>query len=169
MNNILPWIAVAIAVLFLTKQDTKIKSTVRGIRNNNPGNLRKTGIKWAGEVTPGTDPDFEQFKSMAYGIRAMLVDMINKHKKGLDTIQELINVWAPPIENDTTAYINNVSARSGIPKNVVFSPTKANFLAIAKAMAYSENGPDALLIPDSDWTKGWDLALQRNDIKSYVK
>jgi hypothetical protein len=50
MNNILPWIAVAIAVLFMTKQDTKIKSTVRGIRNNNPGNIRKTNIKWAGEV-----------------------------------------------------------------------------------------------------------------------
>jgi hypothetical protein len=168
MNNILPWIAVAIAVLFLTKQDTKIKSTVRGIRNNNPGNLRKTSIKWAGEVTPGTDPDFEQFKSMPYGIRAMLIDIINKHKNGLDTIQELINVWAPPIENDTTAYINNVSARSGIPKNVVFSPTKANFLAIAKAMAISENGADALLIPDSDWNEGWRLATQRADIKSYV-
>jgi hypothetical protein len=50
MNNILPWIAVAIAVLLMTKQDTKIKSTVRGIRNNNPGNIRKTNIKWAGEV-----------------------------------------------------------------------------------------------------------------------
>jgi hypothetical protein len=169
MNNILPWIALGIAVLFLTKQDTKIKSTVRGIRNNNPGNLRKTSIKWAGEVTPGTDPDFEQFESMPYGIRAMLIDIINKHKNGLDTIQELINVWAPPIENDTTAYINNVSSRSGIPKNVVFSPTKANFLAIAKAMAFSENGPDALLIPDSDWNEGWRLATQRTDIKSYVK
>jgi hypothetical protein len=51
---------------------------------------------------PGTDPAFEQFKTMAYGIRAMLIDIIGKHKRGLDTIQELINVWAPPIENDTT-------------------------------------------------------------------
>jgi hypothetical protein len=59
--------------------------------------------------------------------------------------------------------------RSGIPKNVVFSPTKANFLAIAKAMAISENGADALLIPDSDWNEGWRLATQRADIKSYVK
>ena len=58
MNNILPWIAVAIAVLFMTKQDTKIKSTVRGILNNNPGNIRKTNIKWAGEVVPGTDSAF---------------------------------------------------------------------------------------------------------------
>jgi hypothetical protein len=169
MNNILPWIAVAIAVLFMTKQDTKIKSTVRGIRNNNPGNIRKTNIKWAGEVSPGTDSAFEQFKSMPYGIRAMLVDIINKHKKGLDTIQELINVWAPPFENDTLNYIKHVSQRSGIASTAVFSPTKANFLAIAKAMAISENGADALLIPDSDWNEGWRLATQRADIKSYVK
>ena len=169
MRNIIPWIAVAIAVLFMTKQDKPIQSKVRGIRNNNPGNIRKTNIKWAGEVVPGTDSAFEQFKSMPYGIRAMLVDIINKHRKGLDTIQELISVWAPPVENDTTSYIKHVSQRSGIPSNVVFSPTKANFLAIAKAMAISENGPDALLIPDSDWNEGWRLANQRADIKSYVK
>jgi hypothetical protein len=169
MGKIIPWIAVAIAVLFMTKQDKPIKSQVRGIRNNNPGNIRKTGIKWAGEVSPGTDASFEQFKTMAYGIRAMLVDIINKHKKGLDTIQELINVWAPPFENDTNAYVNNVAARAGIPRSSVFSPTKDNFIKIAKAMAYSENGPDALLIPDSDWNEGWRLANQRADIKSYVK
>jgi hypothetical protein len=99
----------------------------------------------------------------------MLVDIINKHKKGLDTIQELISVWAPPIENDTTSYIKHVSQRSGIPSTSVFTPSKANFLAIAKAMAFSENGADALLIPDSDWNAGWNLALQRKDIKSYVK
>jgi hypothetical protein len=169
MNKILPWIAVAIAVLFMTKGDKPIQSKVRGIRNNNPGNIRKTGIKWAGEVSPGTDSAFEQFKSMPYGIRAMLVDIIGKHKKGLDTIQKLIMVWAPPVENDTTSYIKHVSQRSGIASAMVYIPNKANFLAIAKAMAISENGPDALLIPDSDWNEGWMLANQRADIKSYVK
>jgi hypothetical protein len=169
MNKILPWIAVAIAVLFMTKQDKPIQSKVRGIRNNNPGNIRKTNIKWAGEVVPGTDSAFEQFKSMAYGIRAMLVDIIGKHKRGLDTIQELINVWAPPFENDTASYVKNVAARAGLPATAVFTPNKANFIAIAKAMAFSENGADALLIPDSDWNAGWNLALQRADIKSYVK
>jgi hypothetical protein len=106
---------------------------------------------------------------MPYGIRAMLVDIIGKHKKGLDTIQKLIMVWAPPVENDTTSYIKHVSQRSGIASAMVYIPNKANFLAIAKAMAISENGPDALLIPDSDWNEGWRLANQRADIKSYVK
>jgi hypothetical protein len=98
----------------------------------------------------------------------MLVDIINKHKNGLDTIQELINVWAPPFENDTLNYIKHVSAIWNCQKCSV-QPTKANFLAIAKAMAISENGADALLIPDSDWNEGWRLATQRADIKSYVK
>jgi len=169
MNNIWPWVTLIAAALFFTKGDKPIKSSVRGIRNNNPGNLRKTGLTWQGKVVPGTDPAFEQFKTMAYGIRAMLIDIIGKHRRGLDTIQELINVWAPPIENDTSGYINSVASRTGISKNVIFSPNKENFIKIAKAMAAVENGPDALLIPDKDWNEGWRLATSRADIKSYIK
>jgi hypothetical protein len=144
---------------------------VRGIRNNNPGNIRiKSALTWAGQGRAWYGFLYSSSSNLwplVFGLCSLI--LLGKHKRGLDTIQELINVWAPPIENDTTAYINNVSARSGIPKNVVFSPTKANFLAIAKAMAISENGADALLIPDSDWNEGWRLATQRADIKSYVK
>ena len=135
MNKILPWIAVAIAVLFMTKQDKPIQSKVRGIRNNNPGNIRKTNIKWAGEVVPGTDSAFEQFKSMPYGIRAMLVDIIGKHKRGLDTIQELINVWAPPFENCTItgeftlAAASSVALMVSVP--VVLTAGSANLLSFA--------------------------------------
>jgi len=169
MGKIIPWIAVAIAVLFMTKKDTKIQSTVRGIRNNNPGNLRPTGAKWVGQVIPGTDPGFMQFKSMPYGIRALFIDLINKHKRGLDTLREILYVYAPPSENRTELYISNVSAATGIGATQKFEPTKANLFKIAKAFARVENGPDALLIPDKDWNEGWRLANQRADIKSYVK
>ena len=169
VNNIWPWITLISAALFFTKGDKPIKSSVRGIRNNNPGNLIKSALTWQGKVVPGTDPVFEQFKTMPYGIRAMLIDIIGKHKRGLDTIQELITVWAPPFENDTAGYINSVSSRTGISKNVIFSPTKDNFIKIAKAMAGVENGPDVLLIPEKDWNEGWRLATSRADIKSYIK
>ena len=169
MRNLIPWITLAVAAIFMVKGDKPIKSKVRGIRNNNPGNLRKTGIPWLGKVVPGTDAAFEQFKTMPYGIRAMLLDIIGKHKRGLDTIQELIYVWAPPFENDTEGYIKSVSSRTGISKNVIFSPTKDNFIKIAKAMAGVENGPDVLLIPEKDWNEGWRLATSRADIKSYIK
>jgi hypothetical protein len=169
MNNIWPWVTLIAAALFFTKGDKPIKSSVRGIRNNNPGNLIKSALTWQGKVVPGTDPVFEQFKTMAFGIRAMLIDIIGKHKRGLDTIQELIYVWAPPFENDTEGYIKSVSSRTGISKNVIYSPTKENFIKIAKAMSAVENGPDALLIPEKDWNEGWRLATSRSDIKSYIK
>jgi hypothetical protein len=169
MGKIIPWIAVAIAVLFMTKADKPIKSQVRGMRNNNPGNLRPTGAKWAGQVVPGTDPGFMQFKSMPYGIRALFVDLINKHKRGLDTLREILYVYAPPSENRTEVYISNVSSATGIAPTQKFEPTKSNLFKITKAFARVENGPDALLIPDSDWNEGWRLANQRADIKSYVK
>jgi hypothetical protein len=169
MRNLIPWITLAVAAIFMVKGDKPIKSKVRGIRNNNPGNLIKSPIMWLGKVVPGTDTAFEQFKTMPYGIRAMLLDIIGKHKRGVDTIQELITLWAPPFENDTAGYINSVSTRTGISKLVIYSPTKDNFIKISKAMAYVENGPDVLLIPEKDWNEGWKLASSRSDIKSYIK
>ena len=169
MRNLIPWITLAVAAIFMVKGDKPIKSKIRGIRNNNPGNLRPTGVTWAGQVVPGTDPGFMQFKSMPYGIRALFVDLINKHKRGLDTIREILYVYAPPSENNTEAYISNVSAATGILPTQKFEPTKANIIKIAKAFVRIECGPDALLIPDKDWNEGWRLANQRADIKSYIK
>ena len=58
------------------------KSKPRGERNNNPGNLIKTSIKWKGKVeTEGnSDGHFEQFYEMKYGVRAMLKDIMNDIK-----------------------------------------------------------------------------------------
>lgn len=87
---------------------------IRGWRNNNPGNLRH-GNRWEGLLAVQADPDFCQFYSPEFGIRAMsrtLSTYYNKH--GLRTIHSIINRWAPPNENDTDAYIRSVSLRLGI-------------------------------------------------------
>mgnify|MGYP003533551919 FL=1 len=42
----------------------------RGIRNNNPLNIRLSADKWQGMREEQTDKAFVQFKSMAYGYRA---------------------------------------------------------------------------------------------------
>jgi hypothetical protein len=164
--NFWPWIVLAGAVLFMTRKDTS-SFVSRGMRNNNPGNIRK-GLNWSGQVLPGTDPSFIQFKTMSYGLRALFIDLINKHKSGYDTIQKIIYRYAPPSENATSVYVNNVSSRSGIPALAVFQPTKNNFEKIAKAMAISENGAEAALIKDSAWSAGWNLAMERKDIASYI-
>lgn len=41
----------------------------RGLRNNNPLNIRKSSTRYQGEVA-GTDPAFKTFKTMAWGYRA---------------------------------------------------------------------------------------------------
>ena len=84
----------------------------RGFRNNNPGNIRISDMPWRGK-TPrqdNTDGAFEQFTSMAYGVRAMtiLLRTYIKRKK-LDTIEKIIPVYAPATENDVETYIQVVS------------------------------------------------------------
>lgn len=176
--KIWPWVLVAAAVI-LTRMD-KNKDTerpqvpapgrrvARGIRNNNPGNIRK-GIKWLGRVEPGKDAAFVEFKTMPYGIRALYIDLINKHKGGLRTIQGIIYRYAPPSENLTDAYVASVAKQIGIPATAVFQPTADNFKKFARAVAVHENGKDANMIQGSDWAAGWNLALARPDIVAYVK
>lgn len=86
--------------------------TTRGIRNNNPLNIRK-GCKWIGLRPTQTDKSFCQFTSMIYGVRAGFITLrtyIRKHK--CKTIEDIISRWAPPKENDTTAYIRAVARRT---------------------------------------------------------
>ncbi|HLR78399.1 MAG TPA: hypothetical protein VK062_05040, partial [Burkholderiaceae bacterium] len=87
----------------------------RGIRNHNPGNL-EWGDPWQGLVEQGkrTDPRFCQFQTPAWGIRAMARVLITyQDKHNIRTVTAAINRWAPPIENDTQAYINQVSINAG--------------------------------------------------------
>ena len=170
--KIWPWVLVAAAVIF-TRMDKKTTTRTRsrlgrGIRNNNPGNIRK-GIKWLGRVEPGRDAEFVEFQTMPFGTRALYIDLINKHKGGLRTIQSIIYRYAPPSENLTDAYVSSVSQQIGIPATAVFEPTLDNFKKFAKAIARHENGKEAILILETDWATGLNLALARPDISSYVK
>jgi hypothetical protein len=172
--NFWPWLLVAAAVIVSRMDKEKPqakpagKKIARGIRNNNPGNIRK-GIKWLGRVEPGKDAAFIEFKTMPYGIRALYIDLINKHKSGLRTIQGIIYRYAPPSENLTDAYVASVAKQIGIPATAVFPPTADNFKKFAAAVARHENGADANLITPADWSSGWSMAQQRPDISSYVK
>ena len=45
----------------------------RGLDNRNPGNIRRSRVRYRGEVQPSGDADFKQFESMEWGYRAMFV------------------------------------------------------------------------------------------------
>jgi hypothetical protein len=125
------------------------KQRPRGIRNNNPGNIRDSSTRYVGEVKPGedTDPLFKQFINIAYGYRAMFMVLSTYYKKhGLKTVRAWISRWAPPTENHTVAYINEVCKRSCLdPDQEIDLNDEKSFTAIVAAMSAVENGiePDA--------------------------
>lgn len=87
----------------------------RGIRNNNPGNIIRTNIPWNGMAARQDDPRFITFKSPEYGIRAIVkILQAYYNKDGCTTIRSIINRWAPPEENDTEHYIDDVATRCGL-------------------------------------------------------
>lgn len=86
------------------------KIVPRGIRNNNPCNIR-IGNTWLGERDNPDETEFEQFTSMEYGIRAafcILRRYIRRYKR--NCISSIISSWAPSSENNTAAYIDKVAA-----------------------------------------------------------
>jgi len=88
----------------------------RGVRNNNPGNIRYDGTKWKGLV--GKDGGFCKFRTPEDGLRALGINLKVYHTKyGLDTIKELISRWAPSSENPTKNYIQYVAKETGINSN----------------------------------------------------
>jgi hypothetical protein len=92
--------------------------TPRGVRNNNPGNIRRGPTLWEGLAAVQPDFDFCTFTTPEYGIRALAVILRNYQViHGLNTVADIIDRWAPPIENDTAAYTNFVCDRCGVTQD----------------------------------------------------
>lgn len=122
------------------------KKQPRGIRNNNPLNIRK-GNNWQGEVTNPTDGEFEQFVSMQWGVRAGFKILKNYmtgyggRVKALTNVHDIIHRWAPPSENNCRAYIDSVCRFSGLHEyeRLQFSDRK-KMLALVDGMIRVECG-----------------------------
>lgn len=132
----------------------------RGIRNNNPLNVRK-GSSWRGERQIQSDPQFEEFISMEWGIRAAFKLMRN-HITGfkgsrpkMNTLRKLIAVWAPPTENATERYVDFVSAHVGLlPSEIVDPDNRELMCKIARTMAFVECGE---WLDEKLFGSAWDL------------
>ena len=127
----------------------------RGLRNNNPGNIRRNSDVFQGEVNPSRDKDFKQFKSMAYGYRAVFKILSNYHGVyKLTTIRKMISRWAPENENNTAAYVSLVSSYSGIGPDDLLNFDREQMIRIVAGMSRVENGVEAVM---SDVIAGWNL------------
>lgn len=111
----------------------------RGIRNNNPGNIRVGKDRWEGMT--GDDGAFVTFDSPESGVRALGKNLLSYGRQGYDSIEKIINRWAPPNENDTQAYIDSVVAATGIPATQSLDLSDPNTLSsLAQAISFHETG-----------------------------
>ena len=87
----------------------------RGYRNKNPGNIDwlPPGRAWNGQVAKetGSGARFGVYDTHENGIRAIGRQLL-KYQESYDlhTIRQIVNQWAPPVENATNHYITRVDA-----------------------------------------------------------
>jgi hypothetical protein len=141
-------------------------TTPRGIRNNNPLNIRKSKDKWKGLRAQQQDAAFCEFEAMEWGWRAAfwLLTRTYYHTYRLFTIRTIVQKWAPPHENNTASYIANVSKLTGIGPNEpigIPSDQPARWMMLGAAMAIQENGTNS--IDYFAMLRGWELC--RNDCR----
>ena len=141
-------------------------TTPRGIRNNNPLNIRKSKDKWKGLRAQQQDAAFCQFENMEWGWRAAfwLLTRTYYHTYRLFTIRTIVQKWAPPHENNTASYIANVSKMTGIGADEpigIPSDQPARWMMLGAAMAIQENGANS--IDYFAMLRGWQLC--RNDCR----
>lgn len=127
----------------------------RGIRNNNPGNIRLSATTWMGQQSAQDDPDFVQFTTPLYGLRALMKTLLTYYEKyGLDTVESIINRYAPPNENATDHYIWQVAKALNVSRTGIINVrNRQTLIALARAIVCHENGP-----PPAGRSPGWYLS-----------
>jgi hypothetical protein len=102
------------------------------LRNNNPGAMMPGGR-------------LAQYPDMQTGLQAMDANLASYGKQGVNTLTGVISKWAPPNENNTQAYIQDVAQRLGIkPTQPIDLSNPAVRQAISTGIMLHENGPGAV-------------------------
>lgn len=136
----------------------KSSKTPRGLRNLNPGNIRRSNTRYKGEKSDSTDAAFKQFESLEWGYRAIFMLLHTYRVRGYgDTIATMIARYAPPSENNTEAYISRLCRATDIPRDMPLDTLNPEqMIPIVCAISAVENGVEA----DVDVvTKGWELFM----------
>lgn len=140
----------------------------RGIRNNNPGNIRRSSTAWQGLAPQQTDSQFFQFVDPVYGVRAMariLMTYRDVHK--LSSIRGIVERWAPPngVDNhgkaytqNSDAYVQHVAKALGISADVPLTWNSEQLAQLIEVMIQHENGKQPYtreLVLDGMKRAGW--------------
>lgn len=102
-----------------------------GAPSNNPGNLRPQG----------SSTGFQAFATPEAGLAALDNNLKAYGDKGINTISGVVSRWAPPTENNTQAYIADVSKRLGVsPDQPIDLKNPIVRQALSTAITIHENG-----------------------------
>lgn len=89
----------------------------RGLRNNNPGNIESGRFAATVQGFQGSDGRFAQYATPEQGIQAADKLLTSYAGRGLNTVNGIVNRWAPPTENNTGAYVAQVAKELGVDPN----------------------------------------------------
>lgn len=136
----------------------------RGLRNNNPLNIRHSSITWVGQTENQTDSDFVQFTDLTLGIRAGFVNLrthITRDMRVLirTTVKSEISRWAPASENNVNAYVKFVcDPFYGLkPDDVLVFSNKNHICRLLYRMAWYECGRE---VPFSLFERAYEMAMR---------
>ena len=123
------------------------------MRNNNPLNIRHSASQWQGMRTEQTDRAFVQFTSMTMGYRAAWRTLETYFKRFEAerkpfTPRNIIYRWAPPVENESEAYLRSICRLTTLagnaplprPSRILTSEDKEKLVSLIAAMTCVENG-----------------------------
>ena len=115
----------------------------QGVLLNNAGNLERTSHDhWHGEARLQDNKRFIRFLTPQAGLRALMKTLLTyEDVHGLNTVTRIITRYAPPAENNTEAYIRDISQQAGISPNMVVDLQNPDILIrFAQAIVIHENG-----------------------------
>lgn len=132
----------------------------RGERNNNPGNIDRDATHWQGmSADQSSDDRFVVFDDAVFGIRAIGKELISYYEKhGCGTVREIIERWAPPVENDTEAYVQAVAKSLSVEPDDQINPESPECMEmLVRGIIQHENG--RVIYTDDQIEKGVAAAL----------
>lgn len=114
-------------------------NTPRSVRNNNPGNIIDSPFARSQPGYQGSDGRFAKFADPQSGSGAQAALLGSYIDRGFNTVEKIINRWAPPSENDTGAYVRSVAKALNVNPGDTLS--KSSIPALQRIISRVEGGP----------------------------
>ena len=113
----------------------------RGIRNNNPGNIEDGPFARSQPGYKGSDGRFAIYETPEAGTAAKTALLGSYGRKGINTVEGVVNRWAPPTENDSGSYAQFVSQKLGVDPRAPLDMNDPRVLSeLSSAIAERETG-----------------------------